>query len=155
MGSIRLETLILVPVERCFDLARSIEVHCATAAFTDERVVEPGRTSGLLEHGDTVTFAARHLGFCRRLTAEVVEFDRPRWFADEMRHGAFGWLRHEHEFEPVDGGTLMRDRLDWRVPGGPLGAIIDRLLVTPHMRWFMLTKQANLKRYAEAGGALG
>jgi ligand-binding SRPBCC domain-containing protein len=154
MGSLRLETLIPLPLERCFDLARSVEVHCATAAFTGERVVQPGRTSGLLERGDLVTFEARHLGWRRRLTAEVVELDRPRWFADEMRRGAFGWLRHEHEFEPADGGTLMRDRLDWRVPGGPFGAVIGRLLVTPHMRWFMLTKQTNLKRYVEAGGAL-
>ena len=149
MGSLHLDTVINVPLERCFDLARSIEVHCETAAFTDERAVEPGRTSGLLEHGDTVVFEARHLGFRQRLVAEVVEFEPPHRFVDEMRRGAFQSLRHEHRFEAVDGGTLMRDRLDWKVPGGPLGLIVDRLIVTPHMRWFLTSKQGNLKRYAE------
>ena len=149
MGSVRLETLICAPLERCFDLARNVDVHCATAAFTDERLVEPGRTSGLLEHGDQVTFEARHLGIRRRLTAQIVEFDRPRRFVDEMRSGAFRSLRHEHRFEAVDGGTIMRDHLQWRVPGGWLGIVIDRLVVTPHMRWFLITKQANLRRYAE------
>jgi len=43
----------------------------------------------------------------------------------------------------------MRDHLQWRVPGGWLGIVIDRLVVTPHMRWFLITKQANLRRYAE------
>ncbi len=149
MGSLRLDTLIRVPLERCFDLARSIEVHCETAAFTAERAIAPGRTSGLLEGGDLVVFEARHLGFRRRLVAEIVEFDPPHRFVDVMRKGAFRSLRHEHLFEAVDGGTLMQDLLDWEVPAGPLGRVVDRWIVGPHMEWFLATKQANLKRYAE------
>lgn len=50
------ETLIHAPAARCFGLARDVGVHCQTAAFTAERAIAPGRTSGLLELGDDVTF---------------------------------------------------------------------------------------------------
>jgi len=46
VAEIFLETEVRASIEQVFDWARSIEVHCATAAFTEERVVEPGRLSG-------------------------------------------------------------------------------------------------------------
>ena len=51
MGSILLDTEIAAPVELVFDLARDVAVHCATAAFTEERAVGP-LTAGLLELGE-------------------------------------------------------------------------------------------------------
>jgi hypothetical protein len=55
MPTIVVETRIAAPVERCFDLARDVDVHLRTAASTGERAVG-GKTSGLLELGDVVTF---------------------------------------------------------------------------------------------------
>ena len=43
-----IETRIRAPIELCFDLARDVNAHAESAAFTSERVVEPGRTQGLL-----------------------------------------------------------------------------------------------------------
>ena len=65
----------------------------------------------------------------QRLTAKIVEFDRPRRFVDEMVKGAFSSLRHIHEFFTEGDHTLMRDTLIWRSPLGLLGAIADNLLV--------------------------
>jgi hypothetical protein len=38
MPTLIIETMIQAPVELCFDLARDIEIHCLTAAHTQERV---------------------------------------------------------------------------------------------------------------------
>jgi ligand-binding SRPBCC domain-containing protein len=108
-----------------------------------------GKTSGLLELGDIVTFEAVHLGVRQRLTSRIVEFDRPTRFVDEMVSGAFASLRHEHAFYAEADSVLMRDTLDWRSPFGVLGAVADRLVVERHMRRFMIHKQAELKAYAE------
>jgi ligand-binding SRPBCC domain-containing protein len=149
MGSATIETRIEVPVEVCFDLARDVGAHAASAAFSGERIVEPGRTAGLLEAGDRITFEGRHFGIRQRLTAEIVEMDRPRRFVDAMVRGAFRSLRHVHEFQPRGKATLMRDVLTWEVPLGLLGRLADRLFLERHMEWFVRTKQQRLKQIAE------
>jgi ligand-binding SRPBCC domain-containing protein len=119
-----------------------------TSSSTGERAVG-GKTSGLLDLGDVVTFEAVHFGVRQRLTSKIVEFDRPRRFVDEMVKGAFVSLRHVHEFAVDGGSVLMRDTLTWRSPLGFLGTIADKLFVEGHMRAFMVKKQAELKEYAE------
>lgn len=147
--TITVETRIEAPIALCFDLARDVDAHVRTSASTGERAVG-GKTSGLLELGDAVTFEAVHFGLRQRLTSRIVEFDRPRRFVDEMVKGPFASLRHVHEFSEDGSVTVMRDTLTWRSPLGVLGILADRLFVTKHMRDFMITKQAELKAYAEA-----
>jgi ligand-binding SRPBCC domain-containing protein len=143
------ETFIAAPIERVFDLARDVEAHNRSASFSRERCVEPGRTSGLLQLGDLVTFEGMHFGVRQRVTAKIVEVDAPRRFVDELVRSAFKRLRHEHDFEERDGGTLMRDTLEWTSPFGILGRIADTLFVRKHMEWFVTTKQRALKKIAE------
>jgi ligand-binding SRPBCC domain-containing protein len=135
------ETAIEAPVEVCFDLALDVGVHAESAAFSGERIVEPGRTSGALQLGDLLTFEGRHFGIHQRFTTRITEVDRPRRFVDEMVRGFFRRLRHVHEFEPHDGGTLMRDILELE------GAFA--FLLEHHMRWFVTTKQQHLKAIIE------
>ncbi len=152
MTRIILETPIQAPIEVCFDLARDVNAHVQTSSFTDERVVLPGKTSGRLELGDVVTFEGVHFGVRQRLTAKVIEMDRPSRFADEMVQGAFHRLRHTHEFQPKGVGTVMRDTLEWEAPLGLLGRLADKLFLEKHMRTFLSRKQAQLKVLAEAQG---
>lgn len=149
MGHILVETRIAAPPDICFDLARDVDAHARSAAFSRERVIEPGRTHGLLELGDLVTFEGVHFGIRQRVTAKIIAMDRPRVFVDELVKSTFRSLRHVHEFVPVDGGTLMRDILDWQSPLGILGRLADALFVERHMRWFVETKQRALKEIAE------
>jgi ligand-binding SRPBCC domain-containing protein len=143
------ETRIAAPIARCFDLARDVDAHAQTSDFTNERIVG-GRTSGLLQLGDTVTFEAVHLGLRRRLTARIVEFDPPRRFVDEMVEGPFASLRHVHEFRADGEQVVMVDTLAWRSPLGILGRLADVVFVRRHLRAYLTRKQANLKAHAEA-----
>jgi len=154
MTTIVVETRIAAPIEVCFDLARDVDAHVATSASTGERAVG-GKTSGLLDLGDVVTFEAVHFGILQRLTSKIVELDRPRRFVDEMMSGAFASFRHVHEFAVNGASVVMRDTLTWRSPLGVLGVVADRLFVERHMRAFIEKKQAELKAHAEraTGGA--
>lgn len=49
-----LKTFIDAPVERCFDLARSIDLHKISLEHTNEKAVA-GKTAGLIEPGESVT----------------------------------------------------------------------------------------------------
>ncbi len=144
------ETFLTASPERCFDLARDIELHCRTCSWTQEKAIG-GVTSGLIELGQSVTFEAVHLGVRQRLTSRIVLFERPRMFVDQMERGAFASMRHIHEFEPVEGGTLMRDTLIWVSPLGVLGRIADALVVERHMARFVERRNAALRAFAEAG----
>jgi ligand-binding SRPBCC domain-containing protein len=149
VGHIVVETVIVAPRELVFDLARDVSAHAASAAFTRERAVPPGRTEGRLELGDTVTFEGIHFFLRLRFTARIVEFDRPARFTDELVRSSFRKLRHEHVFEEHGNATLMRDSLDWISPFGFLGRVADALFVTRHMRSFVTRKQLALKEIAE------
>lgn len=151
MHVVRVSIDISAPPERCFDLARDVDAHVRSTADTGECVVD-GRKNGLLELGDTVTFEARHLGVRRRLSAVVTSFDRPTFFQDRMTRGAFAFLEHNHHFHPnPDGGTHMVDKLRFRVPYGPLGWLIGRLIVGPHLRRFLVRRGQWMKAEAENG----
>jgi ligand-binding SRPBCC domain-containing protein len=152
MTTIVVETRIAAPIGLCFDLARDVEAHLKTSSSTGERAVA-GKTSGLLDLGDVVTFEAVHFGIRQRLTSRIVEFERPSRFVDEMVKGAFASLRHVHEFVVDGASVLMCDTLTWRSPLGLLGVMADRLFVEGHMRAFMVRKQSGLKEYAERTAA--
>jgi ligand-binding SRPBCC domain-containing protein len=149
MPIIVIETTIHAPVELCFDLALDVGVHAESAAFSSERIVEPGRTKGVLERGDLVAFEGRHFGIRQRFVARITELDRPICFVDEMVHGAFKRLRHIHEFERTGNATLMRDIIEWQAPFGFIGRLADTLFLRRHMAWFVSTKQHALKEIAE------
>ncbi|MES1224732.1 MAG: cell division protein, partial [Bacteroidota bacterium] len=52
MPSIHLTTFIAAPVERVFDLSRSITLHKISASHTDEKAIA-GITSGLINVNET------------------------------------------------------------------------------------------------------
>jgi ligand-binding SRPBCC domain-containing protein len=148
MPEIILETFISAPPETCFDLMRDIRIHTETTMQTGEKAVA-GVTDGKIGLGQTVTFEGTHFGIRQRFTVEVVEFDRPRLFVDEMRKGAFKSFKHIHEFSPHDGGTLMKDMLIWTSPFGFLGKIADKLVVERHLTHLVRERNAKLKDIAE------
>lgn len=50
-------------------------------------------------------------------------------FVDTQERGPYTLWHHTHTFEEVDGGTLMRDLVRYRLPLGPLGAAAHSLFV--------------------------
>ena len=91
-----------------------------------------------------------HLGVRQRLTSQIIEVDRPVFFADRSLSGAFQSLRHEHRFTSIAGGTLMRDHLEWTSPLGPLGRLADALFLRRYMLRFLALRNRNLKAILEA-----
>jgi ligand-binding SRPBCC domain-containing protein len=150
VGKVVVETVIAAPVEIVFELSRDVAIHAESAAFSGERLVPPGRMSGILELADHIAFEGRHFGVRQTFVAKITAVEPPHRYVDEMVRGPFRWLRHEHEFHIHAQGTLMRDVVEWRAPLGFLGSIADRLFLERHMRRFVGTKQANLKRIIEA-----
>lgn len=148
MPSIRIELLINAPAEVIFDLARSIDIHAKSTAQTKERPIG-GRTSGLIELGETVTWEAIHFGIKQKLTAKITEMDRPYYFVDEQVRGAFKNFKHSHEFVPAEGGTRMIDLFVYTSPMGVLGKLADKWFLEAYMRNFLMQRNLYIKFAAE------
>lgn len=150
MARIELSTRVHAPPERCFDLARSVDLHTHSTAATGERAVE-GVIHGLLGPGQQVTWRARHFGVWQTLTSRITAYDRPHHFRDSMVRGAFRRFDHDHYFErATDGGTVMRDIFDYEAPLGPLGRLVERLLLTRYLRRFLEERNRQVKAVAES-----
>jgi len=150
MIRLELRTRIHAPRERCFDLARSVEMHTRSAASTGETAIA-GRTSGLLGPGDEVTWRARHFGVWQALTSRITAYDRPAFFRDSMVRGAFARLDHDHRFaDDGAGGTVMDDVFEFTAPGGALGLVVERLLLARYLRRLLAARNLEIKSAAES-----
>lgn len=148
MPIIRLETYIEASQETVFDLSRDIDLHQVSTAHTNEKAVA-GKTSGLLELNESVTWEARHFGILQRLTSKITKMDRPSYFVDEMVSGAFKSFRHEHIFESKGKGTLMTDVFTYVSPVGVVGKVADGLFLRDYMKELLVQRNEVIKKYAE------
>jgi ligand-binding SRPBCC domain-containing protein len=151
MPTIELITEIDAPIDRVFDLARSIDLHTHSTSKTRERAVA-GVTSGLIGAGDEVTWRARHFGVWQSLTVRVNVFEPPTHFSDSMVRGAFRRMVHHHYFTASPQGTTMRDVFTFQSPLGVCGRLVDALFLTRYLRLFLVGRNRVIKAAAESDG---
>lgn len=132
MPRIELITEIPASPEACFALSLSVDAHQASMSASGERVVG-GVTSGAMRLGETVTWKATHFGIPFTMTSVISAYDVPRRFVDEQTSGPFRRWWHEHRFEPTPKGTRMIDVVEFESPVGPVGRLVNRLVLTGYM----------------------
>jgi len=123
----------------------SASIDAAWGFFSDPanlaRITPPGLgfevTSPLPEHiytGQIVTYRVRPLfGVPVTWVTEIAAVDAPHRFVDEQRVGPYRFWHHQHHLREVDGGVEVEDIVHYALPFGPVGAIVDRLLVLPRL----------------------
>jgi ligand-binding SRPBCC domain-containing protein len=149
MQTIRITTMIAAPVDRCFKLSTSIDLHRASSTSSHETVID-GVATGLIRQGETVEWQARHFGFMLKHKS-LIEAWRPyTYFRDVMVDGAFEVFQHDHHFAPMNDGTRMRDELRFSAPMGLLGRLAEKLFLRRHLTRFLRRRNALLKKVAES-----
>jgi ligand-binding SRPBCC domain-containing protein len=147
--TIYLETLIHAPMERCFDLSRSIDFHQVSTSGSGEKVVA-GRMQGLIVAGETVTWEATHFFVRQLLTTKITSMERPLRFYDVMQQGAFKNMEHEHLFRAHNESTLMIDEFIYEVPYGIFGRLFDSLVLRRYMTNLLAERNHAIKVAAES-----
>lgn len=82
-----------------------------------------------MQPGTKIEYRLRPLGVPQRWTTEIVEYSPKYEFVDVQTKGPYRYWRHRHTFEDVDGGTLMRDRVEYQMPLGSIGRLAHFLFV--------------------------
>ena len=152
--------LVAAPVQRTFDLARSIDVHLLGNTHFGERATA-GVRSGLIGPGEQVTWCARHFWITQNLTSAITAFEPPSYFQDTMLHGIFQSMQHDHYFRelplPSAGKphaqpqTEMRDIFRFSAPLGPLGWLAERLVLRRYMRSLLQERNRIIQQVAADG----
>lgn len=99
-----------------------------------EAVRDPGGEPGpeILETGSTLELSIQPLGIGpRQRWVSLIEMrserDGAASFRDVMTDGPFLEWRHTHAFFADGGGTIVDDRVEYRLPGGRPGAVVSPL----------------------------
>ena len=150
MPAIFLQTRIKSTIEICFDLSRSIDLHQISTVKSNEKAID-GKTKGLIEHGEFVTWQAIHFGIKQKLSSEITEFKRPFHFRDEQLKGAFKYIIHDHYFEQDDGTVMMKDSFKFQSPYGFIGKIFDKTILKNYMTKLLIERNQVIRAYAESG----
>ncbi len=148
MPKIHVTTFIAAPAERVFDLSRSINLHMISTASTHEKAIG-GTINGLINKNETVTWQARHLLKKRLFSSKITEMKSPLFFMDEMIKGDFKSFEHEHHFKAVQNGTIMIDLVQFEIPYGNLGKIVNLLFLKSYIEKFLVNRNKVIKEYAE------
>jgi len=148
MTQIILITTINAPIQIVFDCARSIDIHELSTSKTNEKAIA-GRTSGLGELGDEVTWRAKHFGIYQTLSSKITKLKAPYHFQDCMLKGAFSFIKHDHFFEEKNGVTEMKDVFSYGVPYGIFGKLFNRVILKRYMTSFLNERNKVVKEVAE------
>jgi ligand-binding SRPBCC domain-containing protein len=145
-------TIVQAPIERCFDLARSVEVHLAGNIHSGEvAAAVAGLTSGLMGLGQRVTWRAKHFGVWHELTSEITSMDRPVYFQDTMIRGPFRSMRHHHFFRRLSADrTEMKNLFCVQAPFAFLGQLAEIVILRRYMRTLLHERNAVVRSIAES-----
>jgi ligand-binding SRPBCC domain-containing protein len=70
-----------------------------------------------------------------RWRTRIEAWEPPRRFVDAQVKGPYSLWEHTHEFEEDGpGATVIRDRVRYAIPFGPLGELAERVLVRRDLR---------------------
>lgn len=149
MSRIYLETVIKADIDLVFDLARDIDLHQKSTFKSQEKAIA-GRTSGLIELNETVTWRAKHLGFYQAHTSKIVSMEKPYEFTDTMLKGTFKSLKHQHLFKQEGKNTIMTDIFEFESPLGIIGKLFNTFFLKNYLEGFLLERNVIIKKTAES-----
>jgi ligand-binding SRPBCC domain-containing protein len=115
------------PIDEVFSFfSRPENLQVITPPWLDFRMVE---APGNLAAGSLIRYRLRWRRLPIRWATEITEWNPPYRFVDRELSGPYSLWNHEHSFCVHDAGTLMRDRVTYALPLGPIGWLTHVALV--------------------------
>jgi len=73
------------------------------------------------------------LGIKTKWVTEITHVKYKKYFVDEQRFGPYALWHHKHFIKEIEGGVEMEDIIDYKVPFGWLGQLVQPILVKPKL----------------------
>jgi ligand-binding SRPBCC domain-containing protein len=131
MGRIHLlerEQRIGLPRERVFEFfGDALNLEAITPPWLGFEVTTPRPIA--MGPGARIDYRLRLHGVPVRWQTRIEVWEPPIRFVDVQVRGPYSLWEHTHEFEDEGGTTLIRDRVRYSLPLGPLGELAHRAIV--------------------------
>ncbi len=119
-----------IPLEETFSFfAEARNLERITPPFLSFRILTPGPIE--MRVGALIDYKLRVRGFPISWQTEITAWDPPNGFTDVQLIGPYQKWIHRHDFRSENGGTLVKDTVNYMVPGG---GVIDRLMIKPELK---------------------
>lgn len=82
-----------------------------------------GKTTPTIEKGTLIDYRLKVRGVPTKWQTKILEWDEGKKFVDTQLKGPYALWHHTHEFESLGGGTLMTDRVLYKLPLWPFGEV--------------------------------
>ncbi|MGN8058226.1 SRPBCC family protein [Pedobacter sp. 22163] len=93
-------------------------------------VTSPNIVNTKMYPGLIITYKVAPLfGIKLNWVTEITHVKDKEYFIDEQRFGPFAFWHHQHHFEKIDDGVLMHDTLHYSIGWGPIGVIVNAMVV--------------------------
>jgi ligand-binding SRPBCC domain-containing protein len=93
--------------------------------------------------GTRINYQLKLHGIRVRWESEITGWNPPYSFSDDQIKGPYRYWHHEHMFQEKDGGTFVRDKVEYAVP---VGVLINRFFVNPDLRRVFEYRTATLEK---------
>ncbi len=97
----------------------------------------------VMKVGEEISYQLRLFGVPFLWTTVISVWDPPYRFVDEQLSGPYRRWVHEHVFEAVSRGTVVRDRVEYEAPGGRL---VHSLFVKPSLKRIFDYRHAQMQK---------
>ena len=145
----RRQTVALPPDEAFALFADAHNLEAITPPWLRFRIL----TSAPIEMraGTLISYRLSLHGVPVRWHTRIETWEPPRRFVDVQISGPYALWHHTHEFEPEGTGTVIRDRVRYRIGFGPLGALALRLFVRRDLNRIFDHRRAAIERLVSSG----
>lgn len=103
-----------------------------------------------MQVGQLIDYRLRMRGIPIRWRSRINIWEPPVRFVDEQIRGPYRTWIHEHTFEPLDGGTLIRDHVRYSVP---FDFLVHRWFVRPDIERIFQYRTDRLRERFGSHGA--
>ncbi len=97
-----------------------------------------------LHTGSLIEYKLKVHGLPMRWKSEIAEWDPPHRFVDNQLKGPYARWHHLHTFVAENGGTRIRDQVDYELPFGIIGELMHTLMVRRDVESIFLYRQKRL-----------
>jgi len=83
-------------------------------------------------------------GFSTKWVTEITHVKDGEYFVDEQRFGPYALWHHKHFLKPIEGGVEMEDIIDYKIPFGILGQLVQPVVVKKQLQQIFKYREEKL-----------
>ncbi len=140
---------VKIPVERLFPFFATPEnLQKLTPDFLNFKILNSSDKS--IKKGTEINYQITLKGFPMKWKTLITQWQENKQFADLQKSGPYRFWHHTHLFHPYKDGTIIEDRIVYRVPLGPLGELVKPMVLKDIGKIFSYRKDV-LEKMIEKG----